>query len=565
MSTFSDFGIVLPPGATGEVRTTCPRCSHTRKKKTDKCLGINVSEGVWVCNHCGWTGNLVCASDSGCRVSPAPKPVFAPIKYEPQPYVPDRLVEYFKKRGISAATLQDNKVTLIKDSIRLPYYKNGKVVNIKYRSIVEKKFHQTPGGEPCLYRFDDLNSGALIITEGEMDALALYEAGIRNVTSLPNGAPPENAVNLDTKFAFLTDAAHLLNQCQKIILCTDNDGPGDAAKAELIRRLGAEKCYTVTYPPGCKDANDVLLNLGVGPLLQMIEEASPLPIDGAVRTVELPSAGIYDNGVKRGLSTGWRTVDRLYTVVPGEFTVITGIPNHGKSEWVEALMVNMILNHKWRFGYFSPENLPMEQHLVKIIEKVVGMPALKDGLENPRMDRDTFITAQEFLDDYLRFIYPADENLSIDRILSIARQVLCQVGMDGLILDPWNEFEHRYGSMNEAQYLSQELGKIRRFARVNKIHVWLVAHPKVMRAVKDEYDTYNPPTPFDISGGAHWNNKGDNIITVHRPDFNRHETEIYTQKIRHKAVGRKGKVVLNYCYDSGRYFDKGIGEKSKFA
>jgi twinkle protein len=498
-------------------------------------------------------------------VSPAPRPVFAPIKYEAEGQVPSRLLEYFKKRGISAATLQDNKVTLVKDSIRLPYYKNGKVVNIKYRSIVEKKFYQTPGGEPCLYRFDDLSAGALVITEGEMDALALYETGIRNVTSIPNGAPPPNAVNLDNKFAFLADAAPLLNQCQKIILCTDGDTPGDATKAELIRRIGAEKCYTVTYPPGCKDANDVLKNLGAGPLLQMIDEARPLPIDGAVRTVELPSAGIYDNGVKRGLSTGWRTVDRLYTVVPGEFTVITGIPNHGKSEFVEALMVNMILNHKWRFGYFSPENLPMEQHLVKIIEKVVGMPALNVGLENPRMDRDTFVTAQEFLDDYLRFIYPADEDLSIDKILSIARQVLCQMGMDGLILDPWNEFEHRYGSMSEAQYLNQELGKIRRFARTNKIHVFLVAHPRIMRTVKDEYDKYAPPTMYDISGGAHWNNKADNGLAVHREDFNRHETTVHVHKIRHKSVGKKGKVVLNYCYDSGRYFCKGVGDQAKFA
>lgn len=563
MSTFSDFGITIPPGATGEVRTTCPRCSHTRKKKTDKCLGINVAEGVWVCNHCGWTGNLVCAAESGCKISPKPKRLFSAVKYTAKPAEP-RLVDWFAKRGITVNTIEDNRITLQKNSISFPYYKDGKVVNVKYRSIVEKKFHQTPGGEPCFYRHDSMKPGKLIITEGEMDALSIYECGLHNVVSLPNGAPPPGAHNLDAKFAFLTDAAHCLNACDKIVLATDGDAPGDAARDELIRRLGVEKCCTVSYPEGCKDANDVLLKHGKDAVVSMIEAARPVPIRGAVRTVALPIGGIYESGIKRGFSTGWRTVDTLYTVVPSEFTVVTGIPNHGKSEWVEALMVNLILNQSWKFGYFSPENLPLEQHLVKIIEKVVGMPALRDGLENPRMDKDTLLHAQEYLDDYLTFIYPDDEELSIDRILEIARQVLCQRGMNGLILDPWNEFEHRYGNMSEAQYLSQELGKIRRFARVNKIHIWLVAHPKVMRVVKDKWDEYQAPTAYDISGGAHWNNKADNVIAVHRHDFNLHETTVLIHKIRHKFIGKKGKIKLNYCYDSGRYFDKPQTDKTRF-
>jgi len=56
--TFEDVGILPPPGATGEVATTCPRCSHTRKKSRDKCLSVNVTTGLWYCHHCGWKGGL---------------------------------------------------------------------------------------------------------------------------------------------------------------------------------------------------------------------------------------------------------------------------------------------------------------------------------------------------------------------------------------------------------------------------------------------------------------------------------------------------------------------------
>lgn len=56
--TFADYGIVVPVAHGGEWRTPCPQCSHTRKKKSDKCLSINVTKGIWYCHHCGWKGAL---------------------------------------------------------------------------------------------------------------------------------------------------------------------------------------------------------------------------------------------------------------------------------------------------------------------------------------------------------------------------------------------------------------------------------------------------------------------------------------------------------------------------
>ncbi len=65
--TFPDFGIVVPAIHGGNWRATCPQCSHTRKKKSDRCLSVNVTEAVWYCHHCGWKGGLTEKSPADLR------------------------------------------------------------------------------------------------------------------------------------------------------------------------------------------------------------------------------------------------------------------------------------------------------------------------------------------------------------------------------------------------------------------------------------------------------------------------------------------------------------------
>jgi twinkle protein len=48
----------------------------------------------------------------------------------------------------------------------------------------------------------------------------------------------------------------------------------------------------------------------------------------------------------------------MVQVVPGELTVVTGVPNSGKSEWLDALAVNLMKGHGWSIAYCSLENPP---------------------------------------------------------------------------------------------------------------------------------------------------------------------------------------------------------------
>ncbi len=65
--------------------------------------------------------------------------------------------------------------------------------------------------------------------------------------------------------------------------------------------------------------------------------------------------------------------------------------------------------------------------------------------------------------------------------------------------------------MSETEYVSQMLTKIKRFAQHHDVHVWFVAHPRQLRDWKGQ-----PPTMYDISGSAHFINKADNGLVIHR-------------------------------------------------
>jgi len=389
---------------------------------------------------------------------------------------------------------------------------------------------------------------------GNCDSLAFCEAGYPTVTSIPDGAPSANAKQFNTKFDFLLSAEPILEKFKKIILAVDNDLPGKRVEEELARRIGQEKCWKVVYPEGCKDANDTLVKFGKNAVAEIIKTAKQFPVEGLFSAGDYKDqvALLYEKGANRGFTTGWQSVDPYYTVKPCEFTVVTGIPGSGKSTWVDSLCVNLVRDHDWKILYFSPENWPIERHIQTLLEKINLQPFADNGRYSNRMPLETAMDSLEVMSKYFYFLYPPEDELyTVEMILEKARSAILRYGIRGVVIDPWNEIDHAYGGMTEAQYLSKALSKIRQFARKNAVHIWVVAHPKNL--IKEKDGSYKPPTMYEISGGAHWRNKADNGLCIHRPDPDNDITEIYVQKIRFKEVGKRGKVQLRFSRDTGTY------------
>ncbi len=184
----------------------------------------------------------------------------------------DNTVRWAAERGINRSTLEHAGVGSgttgmpglgQAEVIAFPYWRNGKAVNVKYRALSEKAFKQCEGGELRFWNLDPVlkaKSERVYVTEGEMDALALMEAGVpsQEVVSVPNGAPQQAADDPEVQDRYRYVDAGLgegFGSTKKFVLVTDSDPPGQALRQDLVRLLGPARCFFVEWPQGIKDAN----------------------------------------------------------------------------------------------------------------------------------------------------------------------------------------------------------------------------------------------------------------------------------------------------------------------
>ena len=557
MKSFLDHGIIVPTAASGEINLVCPQCSPMRKKSKDKCLSLNVDKAVWNCNHCGWCGGL---NDNKSDFVEHKKTYTLPT-YSNKTDLPEPVLKYFAERGIDDLdVLIRNKIgygmkfmpqdAKEMNTIQFPYLRGGEVVNIKYRTK-SKHFCMVSKAERILYGMDDINPEMTIIVEGEMDKLAFEMAGYENVVSVPDGAPSVNSASYSSKFDFLGD--EVLDKVKRFVLAVDGDAAGKRLEDEMSRRLGVERCARVVWPEDCKDANESLVMYGKPMLVELINGALDFPVAGIFEVADVVDKldRLYNEGFERGLSTGWKAVDKHYTVRTGEWTLITGMPGHGKSNFLDALMVNLAREHQWRFCICSPENQPVERHMAGLIEKKSGKSI--QIKHQHRISEDSYKDSKKWLNHYFSFVMP--EAPTVKEVLRLMRVQVKRRGVQGIVIDPWNEIEHsKPAGVSETEYISKALSEFRNFARNNKVHLWIVAHPSKM--YKDKDGNYPIPTPYDVSGSAHWRNKADNALTVWR-DFNEDSqiVELHVQKVRFKEVGSTGMAELAYNGVTGMYSD----------
>lgn len=269
--------------------------------------------------------------------------------------------------------------------------------------------------------------------------------------------------------------------------------------------------------------------------------------------IRLEVRELYDaGGLPRGTLTGWPSVDELYTVALGQWTLVTGTPNSGKSEWVDALMVNLAKRENWKFIIYSPENWPLALHHSKIIEKYIGKP-FNPGL-TPRLDEVELDEAETWM--HGKFLFAKPDKPEMMTILAEASRAMLAGSATkfGIVIDPWNHLEHyRPNGWSETEYVSDTLSKVIKWVREANAHLWLVAHPSKMQKNKD--GKLPVPTPHDVSGSAHFWNKADNCIAIWRDqsDYRRAEVDVHVQKVRFKHIGHQGMATLTYDRVTGRY------------
>lgn len=265
----------------------------------------------------------------------------------------------------------------------------------------------------------------------------------------------------------------------------------------------------------------------------------------------------YHNGIPKGHSTGWLGFNQYFKLLKGQLNVLSGVPSSGKSEWLESMAINLAQNEDWKIAVYSPENYPLEFYMIKLTEKLAGMPFFKRG-NNEKMEINALRAARDFLETHFEFIDSGERAYSLDELLyTIEAPWRFGQGQqpDMVIIDPWNELEVTRGTMSETDYIGHSLTKCRRFARKYAISFWIVAHPTKIQRLKTTGE-FPEMDLYDINGSAHWKNKVDNGIILHRN---------YKDLITNCIVKAKVAKIKNRFYGTpGEHFFKFHPENSTY-
>jgi twinkle protein len=507
-------------------RLTCPKCLGGTSREDRDCLSVQIDAdgqgATWNCKrgNCGWKGGVhtreVRPQKAPRRDDPFAGTPQSPPWEMPQP---DWFYAYWDRLHIGIATLKQfgihagrhwfQKFREERDCIIYPYVWKRKTVGFKYRAFPDKDFMQSKGMPQVLYNVDAIRPGrGLHIVEGENDLLALFEAGIHNVISLKDG---------NAAFQALETHADALKGVAWFNLAGDADAAGDIWREGLIERLGRHRCKITLWPEGRKDASDVLRMLPRDgspwehlTIEHAVAQAKPVPIDGIEGFDAAELRLLFEHKPLPVLRLGVPAIDsKMGFPCDGALIVLTGIPSFGKTTFMRFVVVRSIQRDKRKWLIFSAETR-RDHYMADCAAVLLDKPFY----EVEPVDAEAVAVG---LAQHMQFIRVERQHASptVTKMLEFATYAVMRDGITDFLVDPWNELEHERGGATETDYIGRCLQQFSAFAEEYRCNVWIVAHPAKpppMRAGESRAE----PDGYAISGSAHWTNKCDLGLTMHR-------------------------------------------------
>lgn len=423
------------------------------------------------------------------------------------------------------------------DWLVIPFEQRGEVVNRKYRHTRDKRFSQDKDGKQIFWNRDVIADPAmkdlpLIITEGEMDALAAIQAGFPRVVSVPGGAPNEAGTE---KHKCVEEAWNDLREVDEFILALDNDENGANLRDDLVGRFGAARCKIAPMPKGCKDLNDALMLYGDRGVQEAINRAKYVPVDGVFGLDDLPETPPL--APTRVMTMGEDFRKRI-AICKGQLSFWTGWANRGKTTVMKQIMVDLAVQRQWKFAVAM-----LEDDIGRTL--VPDMQVLYCQVQKDRLQDDDKRRANDFIRSQFKFIIPKpDEDPTVPWFLEQAEACVRRHGADMIVLDPWTDLDLQIGREGQVETEKKLISAFNRFARRFNVHVAIIAHPRKSDVIGG---TKKMPSGYDISGSAHFMNKCYLGVSVQSSEDVDGLTEIWLWKSKfHDIMGKPGKFFMRF-------------------
>ena len=257
---------------------------------------------------------------------------------------------------------------------------------------------------------------------------------------------------------------------------------------------------------------------------------------------------IREEGLPCGYYTGISNLDDVFRLDKGRLITITGVPNCGKSEFVDfyTSVLNKLYGLKTLF--FSPENQPYELHISKLVAKYTNKPLAE--LTQAEID-----VAIDYICKNFYFIN-YDKVKSFNDIENVVETTISTLPFDILVIDSFNKVEYdKPAHITDTDFIGKILNKLCEMAIKYNIMVILVAHPTKMEWNSGD-KAAKCPTAYNINGSANYFNMSDYVLGVHRDRNVEDETvTIRVDKVRFSHYGTQGKCLLKYDVASGNYYN----------
>jgi len=394
-------------------------------------------------------------------------------------------------------------------ALAIDYRLAGAVHNTKLRRGKGNMPWEQTGKDLILWNLDCLTSDSdpdefVVITEGELDGVACIQAGFTRVVSVPNGAPASADEEGDKRYKYLfTHSGEIIPQLakfKKFVLAVDGDAKGRILREELAIRLGADLCYWVSWPEGCKDANDQLIEEGATALANEIMAAKPMWNNFLHRISEAPrrEARVY-SGAIHGID--------LNIELPS-FMVMMGPYHCGKS-----VFLRQYLWAQWKANGFPFLLTCLEEPLMDRVAD--HFRVLQSGLPKSQWTEETVILADREIERAGLFLQrPWGSNMTPKDFLAFVELAARRDGVKVVALDPINELDHSIAK-NESQYWGEFIIECKKLADQYKLQFIACGHPP-----KDAYRSMREGEALhlsDMSGSQHWGNKADIGMVFWKP------------------------------------------------
>ena len=343
---------------------------------------------------------------------------------------------------------------------------------------------------------------------------------------------------------------------EKFYIATDNDQKGDDVAEKIAQRLGRYRCERINFKN--KDANDDLKE-SVFVLEESLKNSKPYPVTGTQSVSDFKGdiMELYRNGLPDTIypkRNGLEALKSNFSFMRGQLTVTTGIPSHGKSNFMEWYLLNVLAEYDMKMSMYSPEHSPYSLHQTNFIQKFYGKPFFKDVDGIPK------VTPTE-IDDYVNWanerIYitcpDASQKPDWSWIFNTFKEQIYGYGIDIFLIDAFNKVLLD-GTGNKKDQIDTILTKLTSFAQQNNVCIFLIAHPTKMK--KNDDGIYECPTLYDVSGSADFRNQTHNGNAIYRNFGDDPYTKFVNLKTKFSFQGEIGSdTKFNYDYASGRYFE----------